>query len=301
MSTRSAITRRYRSETLSAYRSPVERVIDFICDRYAESISLKELSSVACMSREHFCRVFSNVTGVTPFRYLGAVRVRAAKRLLLSSDRRVTEICFDVGYSSLGTFVHKFKLAVGRSPNQFRAFAAWLESNIDQVNLSAGHRVLDPAPLGWIRSVHDHRVDFERKMGCGGRVIVCQSTDPIATSRDSSVSLFGGHLDFEFRPVLNQSCCVTALVIPNTLGCLLEGSFSSTSGVLRLTALRPATAPIRFELRPFRKTDPPVVLCLASLLWRVDASSMRPSGLVRGAVRKPSLLKTPLQPMMDLP
>lgn len=301
MSDRSVITRRYRSETLSAYRSSVEQVIDYICDRYAESISLEELSSVAVVSREHLCRVFSNVTGVTPIQYLGAVRVRAAKRLLLSSDRRVTEICFDVGYSSLGTFIHKFKLAVGRSPSQFRAFAAWLESKIDQVNLSIGHRVLDPAPLGWIRSVHDHRVDFERKLGCGGRIIVCQSTDPIATSRNSSVSLFGKELDLEFRPVLNQSCCVTALAIPKTLGGLLEGSFSSTSGVLRLTPLRPAAVPIRFELRPFRKTDPPVVLCIASLLWRVDASSMRPSRLVRCAVGKPTVFKTPLLPMMDLP
>src|SRR5207237_652416 len=81
---------------------------------------LAELADSACMSAFHFSRVFSAVTGISPARFLAALRMAAAKRLLLASERRITEICMDVGYNSLGTFTTLFNEFVGIAPTRFR-------------------------------------------------------------------------------------------------------------------------------------------------------------------------------------
>jgi AraC family transcriptional regulator len=98
----------------------VERAINFICDRYSEPLSLADIAESAIMSRFHFCRIFKSHTGVTPVRFLSAVRIYQAKRMLLTTPLSITEIAFTVGYNSLGSFSNHFTDSVGYSPGRFR-------------------------------------------------------------------------------------------------------------------------------------------------------------------------------------
>jgi AraC family transcriptional regulator len=101
----------------------VERAIECIRERYFEPLTISDLASSAILSKYHFCRTFSRATGVSPGRFLSAVRIYQAKRLLVSTSMNVTDISFAVGFSSLGSFTNHFTDSVGVSPGRFRRMA----------------------------------------------------------------------------------------------------------------------------------------------------------------------------------
>lgn len=98
----------------------VQQAISSIRARYYEPITLTELASSVFVSPFHFTRVFAKATGVTPGRYLTAVRMFEAKRLLLTTSLTVADVVCSVGYSSIGTFTTRFTHAVGMTPSQYR-------------------------------------------------------------------------------------------------------------------------------------------------------------------------------------
>jgi AraC family transcriptional regulator len=98
----------------------VERAINCIWDRYSEPLTLSCIAQSAILSKFHFCRVFSTETGVSPGRFLSAVRIYEAKRLLVTTSMHVTDIAFAVGYNSLGSFCNHFADSVGIAPGRFR-------------------------------------------------------------------------------------------------------------------------------------------------------------------------------------
>jgi AraC-like DNA-binding protein len=100
--------------------SPIESAIARIWESYGEPLSLSDIAKSAILSRFHFCRVFAEATGVSPGRYLSAVRIYQAKRLLASTSLSVTEISLVIGYNSLGSFTNRFTESVGASPTRFR-------------------------------------------------------------------------------------------------------------------------------------------------------------------------------------
>lgn len=100
--------------------SAVKRAIECIWERYREPLTIADLASSAILSKYHFCRTFSRATGVSPGRFLSAVRIYQAKRLLLGTSMNVTDIPFAVGLSSLGSFSNHFTESVGISPGRFR-------------------------------------------------------------------------------------------------------------------------------------------------------------------------------------
>jgi AraC-like DNA-binding protein len=87
---------------------------------YAQPLDVRALARIAHMSEAHFTRAFRATFGETPHRYLQRRRVERAMFLLRSTDRRITDICFDVGFNSLGTFSRTFQDIVGESPTAFR-------------------------------------------------------------------------------------------------------------------------------------------------------------------------------------
>jgi AraC-like DNA-binding protein len=87
---------------------------------YALPLDLTKLAAVACVSEAHFIRTFKATFGETPHRYLQRRRVERAMYLLRTTDGNVTDICMDVGFSSLGTFSRTFRDIVGETPSQFR-------------------------------------------------------------------------------------------------------------------------------------------------------------------------------------
>ena len=87
---------------------------------YAEPLDVRSVAAVAHVSAAHFSRSFRAVFGETPHRYLQRRRVERSMFLLRETDRSVTEICFDVGFSSLGTFSRTFRDIVGETPSAYR-------------------------------------------------------------------------------------------------------------------------------------------------------------------------------------
>jgi AraC-like DNA-binding protein len=96
------------------------RARDAIDRSYAEPLDIASLASVANVSEAHFIRTFKATFGETPHRYLQRRRVERAMFKLVETDRSVTDICFDVGFTSLGTFSRTFHDIVGRTPSEYR-------------------------------------------------------------------------------------------------------------------------------------------------------------------------------------
>src|SRR3954466_3885571 len=95
------------------------RARDAMDRAYAQPLDIPTLARVAHVSEAHFIRTFRATFGETPHRYLQRRRVERAMFLLRESDRSVTEICLDVGFTSLGTFSRTFRDIVGESPTEY--------------------------------------------------------------------------------------------------------------------------------------------------------------------------------------
>ncbi|MER5202912.1 helix-turn-helix transcriptional regulator [Streptomyces sp. NPDC002825] len=88
---------------------------------YASPLDVPALARVALMSTGHFARSFRAAFGETPYSYLMTRRVERAKALLRRGDLSVTEVCFEVGCTSLGSFSSRFTELVGETPSAYRA------------------------------------------------------------------------------------------------------------------------------------------------------------------------------------
>lgn len=97
------------------------RARDTMDRAFASPLDVPSLARVAHVSPAHFARQFRATFGETPHRYLQRRRVERAMELLRETSRPVTEVCFDVGFSSLGTFSRTFRAVVGESPSSYRA------------------------------------------------------------------------------------------------------------------------------------------------------------------------------------
>ncbi|MFX4294822.1 helix-turn-helix transcriptional regulator [Streptomyces bohaiensis] len=96
------------------------RVRDAMDRDHALPLDVPALARLAHVSPAHFARTFRATFGETPHRYLQRRRVERAMFLLRHTDRGVTDICFEVGFRSPGTFSRTFRDIVGRSPRAFR-------------------------------------------------------------------------------------------------------------------------------------------------------------------------------------
>jgi len=100
------------------------RARDAMDRAYAESLDIPALARIAHVSEGHFIRTFRATFGETPHRYLQRRRVERSMFLLRETTRPVTDICFAVGFTSLGTFSRTFRDIVGQSPSVYRRTAA---------------------------------------------------------------------------------------------------------------------------------------------------------------------------------
>jgi AraC-like DNA-binding protein len=97
------------------------RARDAIDRAYAQPLDIPALASVASVSDAHFIRTFRSTFGETPHRYLQRRRVERAMFLLRETQRSITDVCLDVGFTSLGTFSRTFRDIVGVNPTDYRA------------------------------------------------------------------------------------------------------------------------------------------------------------------------------------
>jgi AraC-like DNA-binding protein len=96
------------------------RARDAMDRTYAEPLDIPTLARIAHVSEAHFIRTFRATFGEPPHRYLQRRRVERAMWLLRATDASVTEICLDVGFTSLGTFSRTFRAIVGETPSAYR-------------------------------------------------------------------------------------------------------------------------------------------------------------------------------------
>jgi AraC-like DNA-binding protein len=96
------------------------RARDYLAASYRERVTLPQAATQACLSPFHFNRLFARAFGETPHEFVTRVRMEEAKKLLLAENHSVTDICFDLGYESLGSFSLKFRTITGSSPAEFR-------------------------------------------------------------------------------------------------------------------------------------------------------------------------------------
>ena len=99
----------------------LRRVRDRMDREYAQPLDVEALARGAHMSAGHFSRQFRLAYGESPYSYLMTRRIERAMALLRRGDRSVTEVCFEVGCTSLGTFSTRFTELVGVPPSTYRA------------------------------------------------------------------------------------------------------------------------------------------------------------------------------------
>ncbi|MEU3256064.1 AraC family transcriptional regulator [Streptomyces sp. NPDC006997] len=123
----------------------VRHTVTLIRERFGEPLTLDDLARHVMVSKYHLLRVFTRVTGVTPGRFLTAVRLQEAQRLLLSTPLTVADISARVGYSSTGSFTRRFTELVGLSPTQYRRLSL---TSVRTTPPAAPYAFA--APTGWV-------------------------------------------------------------------------------------------------------------------------------------------------------
>lgn len=113
----------------STSQEALQRARELIDTQFAQPLDLDELARTASFSRYHFLRAFRVAFHATPHEYLTRKRVERARELLAESELTVTEICFEVGFESLGSFSALFHKIVGWSPSIYRARAWEMRKN----------------------------------------------------------------------------------------------------------------------------------------------------------------------------
>lgn len=99
----------------------LRRARDLMDREYSRPLEVAELARAALMSTAHFSRRFRAAYGETPYSYLMTRRIERAKALLRHGELTVTEVCFEVGCSSLGSFSASFTQITGQTPTTYRA------------------------------------------------------------------------------------------------------------------------------------------------------------------------------------
>ena len=108
------------SRAIEAFNLRLLRARDAMDRAYAEPLDIAALAGIANISPAHFIRSFRATFGETPHRYLQRRRVERSMFLLRETEQSVTDICFAVGFTSLGTFSRTFRDIVGETPSEYR-------------------------------------------------------------------------------------------------------------------------------------------------------------------------------------
>ena len=253
----------HRSETVEAYRVSVERVIRHMKEHLEEPLDLDQLAQIAAISKFHLVRVFDELTGTTPHHFLACLRVQRAKELLLNPQISITDVCIQVGYTSLGTFSTSFRTLVGISPLKFQSmpkrFTAKDFALAVRRFLAARRAVPEPVLEGMVEAPpRRHGFIF---------VGAFQDGVPQGIPFSGTVMLRPGIFRIQ-RPLFSEFHLL-AVLIPFTarLNAMIASLPVGLVASLRLRDL-PSGTPVkpRLRLRPVRATDPPILLALPPLL-----------------------------------
>lgn len=100
--------------------TPIQRALTFLNLHFRENPSLEKAAGIAHYNASHFSTAFHKEVGMTYSEYLTMLKINYAKQLLLSTDLKISEICFECGFLSVSNFLRTFKTKVRTSPLKFR-------------------------------------------------------------------------------------------------------------------------------------------------------------------------------------
>jgi AraC family transcriptional regulator len=241
-----------RETTATSRREMVAHVVDVMRERLGETLSLDDLARQAFLSPYHFHRVFRAATGVPPGRFLAALRMERAKVLLLETELRVTDICLEVGYRSLGTFTTHFRDLVGVAPSRFRRLAG-VHGGVPVASLAFGQPGAPEDGLRVVVSAGD---------GFSGTVFVGTFPTPLPQAQplECAIDLLPATLRVRRTPaVVLATAFASGSSVRDAL--LVDGSGPRVGSV----PIRSSTRTLELRLRTLGELDPPVVLALPLL------------------------------------
>ncbi|MCX5199546.1 AraC family transcriptional regulator [Streptomyces sp. NBC_00249] len=240
--------------TTTTIEHAVRRAIGYMHVNLGQDLTIDDMARTAMFSKFHFTRIFRDVTGTSPGRFLSALRIQEAKRLLVLTDFSVADISSQVGYCSVGTFSSRFKACVGLSPSAYRQLGG----------------VLPKA-----QAVAGRPASVVRSLSLRGRVVLPPGEEPGAVFVGLFTSgvrqgwpvrwtMLDGPGSFELRDVPDGTWHILAhSVAPDHDSAADSGS----TGVLSVGRHGPVTVhpnalprPVEIELRPQDLLDPPVLL-----------------------------------------
>lgn len=250
-----------RVSTMRAYEGAVRAVVAQIRNVPEEPLDLAAMAAIAGVSRSHFDRVFRAVTAVSPRQFQTAVRMQRAVRLLLKTPSSVTDICFDTGYESLGSFVTKFTRTFGLPPQKMRELAESLDRPWSEW---LRHR---PAPLKppFVSGTVEVPPSFE------GAIFLGLFAERMPTEEPLACAITGGAGAFTVGGVPRGEHHLLAVALPwsqRPLDFLLsDETLVGAGGVVRA-----GSRDVRVAMRTTLPTDAPVNLALPFLLMRKNAA-----------------------------
>lgn len=253
-----------RKDTLTDRKRAVERVITSISQNLSEPLTMDEMAKIAYLSPFHFNRIFHDVTGLPPSQFFYAMRLQEAKRLLLTTKMSVTDICFEVGYNSLGTFTRRFTELVGLSPTELRRFA----KEISKFDWSGLYRD------GWQESIENSFISGELRTpeNFEGLIFIGLFEKMIPQSSPFNGTLATRACRYKIGRVPNGTYNLLVAALPRSvepLDYLLmdmskllvgEGKEPIIVGQNKISGNSNVT------IRPLRLTDPPILTALPLLL-----------------------------------
>jgi AraC family transcriptional regulator len=261
--------------TVASRHRAIERAILAVRERLDEPLSLEDPADIAIISPYHFDRIFRQVIGIPPCQFLGALRIEAAKRLLLTTDLSVTEVCLEVGYDSLGTFTTRFTQLVGMAPGQLRKLAKKNSSSAIDIYRSHDRRKVksDKASTDLSGQVCAQD-DFE------GLIFVGLFPTPIPQCRPVGCTLLTGPNIYHILLVPDGCYYLLAAAVHEPDWPLLYSDANHTSlQVGRITGplvIEDAqiNSDLDITLRPLQLTDPPFLAALPLLLDGIISSGV---------------------------
>lgn len=245
------------------HRQMVQRIIG-VMRTSEEPMTLDDLAEMAGLSPFYFARTFRAIAGLPPGEFQAALRFERAKHLLLTSTASVTDICFEVGYDSLGTFSSRFKRLVGIGPAQFRELPhivadADLDRQIEQSILRSAESSASSV-VGTISAPVKIR----------SHIYVGLFADPIAATRPITGRTLPGPGPFSLTNVPPGTWYLLSAALPaggSPLDQLLPGPdvlvASSEPVVIRSDRERHIRP---LSLRPPSPLDPPLLTALPALV-----------------------------------
>ncbi len=253
-------------DTIASHRRAVESVITSARERLCEPISLQDMSRVAYISTFHFNRVFHQITGLPPAKFISAMRLDEAKRLLLNTDRSITDISFEVGYNSLSTFTRRFTQRVGLGPREFR----YLAERITPASVES--LCTHYAELNGRATPHSVEGFVDLPKSDERPIFVGLFHAHIPQSRPAGGALLTSPGAFCIGPVPDGIYHLLAAALPpltDTLGYLLPDSANLLVGAGNgpvIVRQGRADGLFTISLRPMALTDPPLLVSLPFLL-----------------------------------